>query len=101
MNIKILVITLTVLLGVNCFADKPQKNIPSGLQKKVQKGKPLPPGWQKKIAKGEVLDLKTLSTAKIVYSTKYPKINGTKIYELENKIFRVMSATREILEVLK
>ncbi len=95
---------LFVFLGTSCLADKPQnkqKNLPHGLQKKVQSGKQLPPGWQKKIAKGEVVDLQTLSHAKVVYLPKYPKIEGTRIYEIENKVFRVMNATREILEVLK
>ena len=31
------------------------KELPKGLQKKLERGGELPPGWQKKVAKGEVL----------------------------------------------
>jgi len=33
-----------------------KKELPRGLQKKLERGGELPPGWQKKLAKGEVLD---------------------------------------------
>ncbi|MFW1676877.1 hypothetical protein ACFVYJ_03735 [Pontibacter sp. JAM-7] len=33
-----------------------QKELPKGLQKKLERGGELPPGWQKKLARGEVLD---------------------------------------------
>ena len=36
-----------------------QKDIPPGLQKKVNNGGTLPPGWQKKIEKGEVVNYNT------------------------------------------
>ncbi len=83
------------------YEEKKQKSIPYGLQKKTQKGEPLPPGWQKKIRKGEVMDEDMLKRAKVIHSKDYPKTPGSEIYQIENKIFRVMKATREILEVIK
>ncbi len=83
------------------YEEKKQKPVPYGLEKKTQKGEPLPPGWQKKIQKGEVMDEDMLKRARIIHSKEYPKTPGSEIYQIENKIFRVMKATREILEVLK
>ena len=42
-----------------------QKNIPPGLQKKVDNGGTLPPGWQKKIEKGEVISIYKIIERKI------------------------------------
>ena len=41
------------------------KELPKGLQKKLERGGELPPGWQKKVAKGEVLspELRAHATA--------------------------------------
>src|SRR5574344_1425907 len=74
-----------------------QKNIPPGLQKKVDNGETLPPGWQKKIGKGEVVNSTILSNGRIVTS-KYPKIKNTGVYELENRVYK---DTKEILDILK
>ena len=77
-----------------------QKNIPPGLQKKVDNGGTLPPGWQKKIEKGEVVNSTILSNGRIVTS-KYPKIKNTEVYEVENRVFRIYKDTKEILDILK
>ena len=65
-----------------------QKDIPSGLQKKVDNGGTLPPGWQKKIEKGEVVNSTILNNGRIVTS-KYPKIKNTEVYEVEDRVFRI------------
>ena len=77
-----------------------QKDIPPGLQKKVNNGGTLPPGWQKKIEKGEVVNSTILSNGRIVTS-KYPRIKNTEVYEVENRVFRIYKNTKEILDILK
>ena len=77
-----------------------QKDIPPGLQKKVNNGGTLPPGWQKKIEKGEVVNSTILSNGRIVTS-KYPRIKNTEVYEVENRVFRIYKDTKEILDILK
>jgi hypothetical protein len=79
-----------------------QKEIPKGLQKK----KELPPGWQKKLVVGERFDSYLLQNSMIVHNPKYyskDMENGTKmkVYQIENKIIKVMAATNIIMDVLE
>ena len=77
-----------------------QKELPSGLQKKLERGGTLPPGWQDKLAKGQIIDQSILGNGMIV-TGKYPRIKNTEVYEVENKIFRIHRDTKEILDILK
>ena len=65
---KLIVITAVSALLVNpAFAKKDkEKNLPPGLQKNQQRGKPLPPGWQKKLVVGEKLDKEIFEQSQIV-----------------------------------
>ena len=85
--------------------DKKQKSLPPGLAKKIQSGKKLPPGWQKKLVKGEVLDYEVYSNAVPVTEEEKKKLPpspaGTKLLKIENKIVRVLEATRAVLDVLE
>lgn len=79
-----------------------QKEIPKGLQKK----KELPPGWQKKLVVGERFDPYLLQNSILVRNPKYynkDMENGTKmsVYQIENKIIKVMAATNIIMDVLE
>jgi len=78
-----------------------QKNIPYGLQKKVNNGGTLPPGWQKKIRKGQVVDQDILDSGVILNDKHYPDIRNTKVYKVQERIFRVAQDTKEILDILK
>jgi hypothetical protein len=73
------------------------KNLPPGLQKKVNNGGSLPPGWQKKVDAGQVFSPELRS-----YSTRspYSSPKGTSTYILDNKVVRVLDATNVILDVL-
>ena len=82
---------------------KKKKNLPPGLQKKLARGGELPPGWQKKVARGEVLDWQIYSR-----SVKLPKdlqrrlpalSQGTEFLRLEDRVFRILNDTREILDI--
>jgi len=83
---------------------KKQKQLPYGLQKKVDRGGELPSGWQKKLVKGEVIDQDILRHAKIVktnYYYGYPyKTKNSEVYQVQDKIIKVMKATNIIMDVL-
>ena len=99
------VIAIAGLVTVGSYAknDKHDKTnpLPYGLQKKVANGKQLPQGWQKKLKKGEVVDQVVLSHAQIVISPTFPDIRNTKVYQVNERIFRISQDTKEILEILK
>ena len=106
-----------VIILLACFAflstayakqgnkNKKQKNLPPGLAKKIQRGKELPPGWQKKLVKGEVLDNDVYLNAVILTREERQRFPqppaGTKLLKVQNKIIRVMDATRTILDVFE
>ncbi len=79
------------------------KSLPAGLQKKVARGKALPPGWQKKIAPGQSLDYHVYrqgeSLPDILLRRLPPPPIGSEILRVEDKIVRLNSATRTILDV--
>ena len=79
------------------------KKLPPGLQKKVARGKSLPPGWQKKIAPGQSLDYQVYrqgeSLPDVLLRRLPPPPVGSEILQVENKIVRLNSATRTILDV--
>ena len=81
------------------------KKLPPGLAKKVSSGKQLPPGWQKKLAKGQVLDYEVYQNAVPLSKEERAKLPpspiGTKLLKVENKIIRVMDATRTVLDVFE
>jgi len=105
---KLSIILIFLLLSSPVLA-KPkhnkQKSLPPGLAKKVQNGGELPPGWQKKIAKGEVLDVDVYRNAVPLSKEEQHKYSssktGTKLLKIENKIIRVMDATRTIIDVFE
>ena len=79
------------------------KDLPPGLQKKVARGKALPPGWQKKVAPGQSLDYQVYrqgeSLPDVLLRRLPPSSVGSEILQIENKIVRLNSATRTILDV--
>ena len=109
---KLVILLICLLLTAPAMANgngkdngKKHKHLPPGLAKKVERGGELPPGWQKKVAAGEVLDEDLYKRAKPLSDEerrRYPSTSkaGTKLLKIENKIIRVMDATRVILDVL-
>lgn len=84
-------------------AQKKRKKLPPGLQKKVARGKALPPGWQKKVAAGESLDYQVYRQGEslpddLLRRLPQPPI-GSEVLRIEDKIIRLNSATRTILDV--
>ncbi len=73
-----------------------KKRLPPGLQKKVERGQALPPGWQKKVTRGQVLDYRVYRHGRVIIPVdKY----GAVSILVDNKVIRVIQATREILDV--
>jgi hypothetical protein len=73
------------------------KSLPPGLQKNLERGKPLPPGWHKKLAKGKVMALDIYSRGQIIVPLD-PL--GIVTIRIEDKVFRVMEKSREIVDIL-
>lgn len=86
---------------------KQGKELPRGLQKKLNRGGELPPGWQKKLVVGQRLDPVLLEGAIVVDRYKYynkdieKPTTKEKIYQIEDKIVKVMAATNIILDVFE
>ena len=82
---------------------KKQKNLPPGLQKKVARGKELPPGWQKKVAPGDSLDYQVyrqgLNLPEEILRRLPQQPTGSEIIQVDDRIIRLNSATRTILDV--
>ncbi len=92
------------LLGPKISVSKHNdKKLPPGLQKKVARGKPLPTGWQKKLVLGKTLDYHVYRQGKSLPDALLqrlpPSPTGTDILQVEDKIIRLNSATRTILDV--
>ena len=73
-----------------------KKRLPPGLQKKVDRGQALPPGWQKKVARGQVLDARVYRMGRVIIPVDQ---YGAVSILVDNKVIRVIQATREILDV--
>lgn len=90
-----------VIFSSYSFADNQKhKDLPPGLQKKVERGGELSPGWKKKLRKGYVLDNNIFSHG-VILNGKYPMIPGTSVYRIDDKVLRLSIATREIIDILK
>lgn len=77
--------------------------LPPGLAKNLQRGKPLPPGWQKKLVPGARLDDDLFGSFLEVPPHLIPgfkAIPDTRLYYHENRIVRLLDATREIIDVI-
>ncbi|WP_461515779.1 hypothetical protein [Porticoccus sp.] len=80
-----------------------EKKLPPGLRMKLERGGELPPGWQRKVARGEVLDADIYNHS---YSLpddirrRLPRdIDGTSLRRIDDRVVRVMDATRTVLDV--
>jgi hypothetical protein len=82
---------------------KKKKKLPPGLQKKVARGKELPPGWQKKVAPGESLDYQVyregINLPEEILRRLPQQPTGSEIIQVDDRIIRLNSATRTILDV--
>lgn len=79
------------------------KKLPYGLQKKLERGGSLPPGWQKKFARGEVVSDEVWAQSQFLsrdLAREVGVIAGTELIQVNDKVARVLTSTREILDVI-
>lgn len=87
-------------------AQNEHKRLPRGLQKKLQRGGELPKGWQDKLVVGQPFDKQLIPYAVEVnryryYNKDITKSPREKIYQVEDKIIKVMAATNIILDIFE
>lgn len=92
-----LVLATTSLAWSNMTYAKQHGELPPGLQKKVDSGKPLPPGWQKKYHRGDILARHIYERGKVVVPLDS---QGLVTINVDGSLFRLQQKTREIIEIL-
>lgn len=73
---------------------------PSTVQKKTNNSGPAPKGTKMKLVKGQIVDENFLNMGSMINTNKYPNIKNTDIYRVKDKVFRISTRTREILDIL-
>lgn len=80
------------------------EDLPPGLRKKIARGGELPPGWQKKLRRWDVLDEEIYRYSRPVPDYVLDAIlhhpEGTSVRRIDDRIVRVLDATRTVLDVL-
>lgn len=81
-----------------------KKELPKGLQKKLERGGELPPGWQKKLERGEVLDPQLRYSAKRLPKDLLERLRtedaATEILKIQDKIIRVGKGEGTIVDMI-
>lgn len=98
LKVSLTILIVATLCNTPLYAANKNKSLPPGLQKKVDSGESLPPGWQKKLYKGEILDYRIYRQGSIVVPVNHEGIITIKV---EDKVIRLMEATREIIDILQ
>jgi hypothetical protein len=92
----ILLLTSLTLVSVNVHAKQDKsKKLPPGLQMKADKGQALSSGWKKKLSKGSTLNKTVYDQGKIIVPIDD---KGIVTIRVEDKMIRLMKATREIVD---
>ena len=95
----LLLIIAAALISGPVYAKKDKdKPLPPGLQKKVARGGELPPGWKKKLQKGAVIEREVYEHGTVI---KPVDATGVITIKVDDKIIRLMKATREIVDILQ
>jgi len=81
-----------------------KKELPKGLQKKLERGGELPPGWQKKLERGEVLDPELRYHSKKLPDDLLSRLSGedaaNEILRIQDKIVRVSKGQGTIVDMI-
>lgn len=81
-----------------------KKELPYGLQKKLERGGELPPGWQKKVNKGEVLDSDLRASATELPEDLLSRLpvsdSASEVIRLGDKIIRVGSGQGTVVDII-
>ena len=96
-------VTLAVLISIftNPVLAKKEKDknkqLPQGLQMKLDRGGSLPPGWQKKLVRGEILEESIYHQGEVIIPVDSA---GLLTVRVEGKLIKLLAATREIIEIV-
>ena len=98
-SIILIIVTALALIAGPAFSkqDKAAKTLPPGLQKKADNGN-LPPGWKKKMVVGSTIGEEVVGQGVIIDSVDE---SGVVTIKVEDKIIRLIKATREIVEIVR
>jgi hypothetical protein len=96
--ISVLAVLLTLGLASAEAKSAKEKPLPPGLQKKVERGGELPPGWQNKLTVGESLDEEVYDSAEVIVPVDD---HGILTIKVEDRIVKLIEASREIVETLE
>ncbi len=81
-----------------------QRELPPGLQRRMERRGDLPPGWQRKVEAGQVLSQEQVRhgrrPADDLLSRLPEQPEGTILMETEDQVIRVLESTGEVLDVL-
>lgn len=108
MTLKRIILALSLLLLVFPAYAKNNKHengrqLPPGLQKKVDRGQDLPPGWQKKVAKGKVVEhsiyMHMEAPPRNVLSVLPPPPPGVVLKRIDDMIVKLRERDRFVLDV--
>jgi hypothetical protein len=97
--IAVVTVSSVLVISPSVFAkngDK-DKSLPPGLEKKLQRTGELPPGWQKKLAVGNVMETRVYEHSRVVVPVDR---KGVITVQVEDRVVRLIQATREIVEIL-
>jgi len=93
---------MALVMTTSCVCADPGNgksgNLPPGLEKKAQSGKPLPPGWQKKLKVGSILESDVYAHARVVAPLGK---HGEITVDIDGRILKLEESSREILEIIK
>ena len=73
------------------------KQLPQGLQMKLERGGSLPPGWEKKLVRGAVLEEPIYHQSEVVIPVDS---EGLLTVRVEGKLIKLIQATREIVDIV-
>ena len=81
-----------------------KKQLPPGLQKKLNRGGEMPPGWTSKIARGDVLDVDTLRYSERLPDDLYRRLpasrDGEAVRRVGDKVVRVVEGNGTVIDVI-
>ena len=104
-SVVIVGLVLSLMAPISVFAKDDQehkhhkndKDLPPGLQKKVNRGQPLPPGWQKKLHRGDVLEHDIYDRGRIIVPLDR---DGIISIQVEGALIKLDNNSRKILDIV-
>lgn len=97
-KLVLLLLAACLFQGTALAKNDNTKPLPSGLQKKLDRGGTLPPGWERRLVRGQVMEESIYRESEIVIPVDR---DGLLTVRVEGKLIKLIEATREIIEVVE